>query len=85
MNDVLDLLGHWHLDNRQVLERMYRAPTPREREGWHALGLLGRGLSAVQVAEALGLDPHTVGNWLENFHRAGPWGLAFEQTGVPPP
>ncbi|MDA8218041.1 MAG: hypothetical protein M0Z94_10545 [Dehalococcoidales bacterium] len=41
MSDVLDLFGHWQLDNCQVLDRMYRAPTPRERERWHALWLLG--------------------------------------------
>ena len=85
MNDVLDLLERWQLDMRQVLERMYRAPTPRERERWHALWLMGRGLSAAQVAEALGRDAHTIGNWLEEFRRAGPAALAFEQTGGPPP
>lgn len=85
MNDVLDLLERWQLDMRQVLERMYRAPTPRERERWHALWLMGRGWSAAQVAEALGRDAHTIGNWLEEFRRAGPAALAFEQTGGPPP
>jgi len=85
MSEVLDLFGHWQLDNRQVLERMYRATPPRERERWHALWLLGRGLSATQVAEALGRDAHTIGDWLENFRRAGPEGLTFEQTGGSPP
>ena len=85
MNDVLDLLERWQLDLHQVLERMYRAPTPRERERWHALWLMGHGWSAVQVAEALGRDAHTIGNWLEEFRRAGPAALAFEQTGGPPP
>ncbi|MCL4534181.1 MAG: helix-turn-helix domain-containing protein [Bacteroidetes bacterium] len=100
MNDVLDLLKRWQLDTRQVRERMYRAPTPRERErcptgaprpfdvltrrGWHALWLLARGWSAVQVADALERDPHTVGDWLEDFHQAGPAGLAFEQSGGSP-
>jgi len=85
MNDVVDLLKRWQLDMRQVRERMYRAPTPRERERWHALWLLARGWSAAQVAEALERDPHTVGDWLEDFHQAGPAGLAFEQTGGSPP
>lgn len=85
MNDALDLLKRWQLDVRQVRERMYRAPTPRERERWHALWLLARGWSAVQVAEALERDPHTIGDWLEDFHQAGPAGLAFEQTGGSPP
>ena len=85
MNDALDLLERWHLDMRQVLERMYRAPSPQGRERWHALWLLGRGWSAAQVAEALGRDAHAIGNWLEEFRQAGPAALAFEQTGGPPP
>ena len=85
MDDVLGLLKQWQSDIRQVRERMYRAGTPRERERWHALWLLTRGWSAVQVAEALERDPHTIGDWVADFRRAGPAGLAFEQTGGPPP
>jgi transposase len=85
MTDLSDLLGQWKLDLRQVRERMYRAATPRERERWHALWLLARGWSAAQVADALERDPHTVGGWLAAFREAGPAGLAFEQTGGPPP
>jgi transposase len=79
------LLEQWDLDGHQVRERMYRAPTPRERERWHALWLLARGWSAAQVAEALARDPHTVGEWVAQFRRAGPAALAFEQTGGSPP
>jgi len=32
-----ELLERWKLDAREVRERMYGAPTPRERERWHAL------------------------------------------------
>jgi hypothetical protein len=78
-------LERWQLDVRAVRERMYRAPTPRERERWHALWLLARGWSAAQVAEALERDPHTIGEWLDAFGRSGPAGLAFEQTGGSPP
>ena len=78
-------LEHWQLDVRAVRERMYRAPTPRERERWHALWLLARGWSAAQVAEALERDPHTIGEWLAAFGRSGPAGLVFEQTGGSPP
>jgi transposase len=85
MNDVLMLLDRWQLDVNAVRERVYRAPTPRERERWHALWLLARGWTAVQVAEALGREAHTVGNWFEAFRQEGPAGLAFEQTGGPPP
>jgi len=78
-------LERWKLDVSQVRERMYQAPTPRERERWHALWLLGRGWSAARVAEALERDPHTIGEWVAAFDRSGPAGLAFEQTGGSPP
>jgi transposase len=80
-----DMLERWHLDVHRVREQMYRAPTPRERERWHALWLLARGWSAAQVAEALERDPHTVGAWLAAFDRDGPAALAFEPTGGSPP
>jgi hypothetical protein len=80
-----ELLERWELDVRQVRERMYRAPTPRERERWHALWLLARGWSAAQVAEAPERDPHTIGEWLAAFGRSGPAGVAFEQGGGSPP
>ncbi|MHB0877768.1 MAG: helix-turn-helix domain-containing protein, partial [Anaerolineae bacterium] len=63
MGDVNELLKRWQLDMRSVRERVYRAATARERERWHALWLLGRGWSAVQVAEALERDAHTIGDW----------------------
>jgi len=85
MNDVLVMLEHWQLDLKRVREQVYRAPTPRERERWHALWLLARGWTAVQVAEALERDAHTIGNWVERFGEEGPAGLAFEQSGGPPP
>jgi transposase len=80
-----DRLTRWHLDVRQVREQMYRAPTPRERERWHALWLLARGWSAVQVGEALERDPHTIGEWLAAFERGGPAALPFPHTGGSPP
>jgi transposase len=74
MNDMQVLLEHWQLDVKQVRERVY-----------HALWLLARGWSAVQVAEALGRDAHTIGEWAADFGQRGPAGLAFEQTGGSPP
>ena len=78
-------LERWKLDVREVRERMYRAPTARERERWHALWLLARGWSAAQVAAALERDPHTIGEWVAAFGRSGPAALAFDQTGGSPP
>ncbi len=85
MNEMLDALAHWELEVRQVRERMYRAPTPRERERWHALWLLAQGWPAAKVAAVLDRDAHTIGNWLAAFRHDGPTALAFEQTGGPPP
>ena len=80
-----DLLERWKLDERQVRDRMYRAPTPRERERWHAVWLVARGWTATRVAEALERDAHTIGEWLAQFRESGPVGLTFEQTGGSPP
>ena len=85
MVDLAVALTRWELDLRQVRERMYRAPTPRERERWHALWLLAQGWSATRVAELLEREAHTIGGWLAAFDRGGPAALAFEQTGGPPP
>ena len=85
MTGIATMLDRWAVELRQVRERMYRAPTPRERERWHALWLLARGWSANQVAEALERDPHTIGNWLALFDRDGPAARAFEHTGGTPP
>ena len=85
MNEVVDVLEQWNWDVRAVRERMYRAPTPRERERWHAVWLLTEGWSAAQVADALERDPHTIGEWVATFRHAGPAGLGFEHTGGSPP
>ena len=85
MDEVLDVVKGWNLDLGKVREQVYRAPTPRERERWHALWLLAEGWSAAQVADALEHDPHTIGEWLANFRQAGPAGLSFDHTGGSPP
>ena len=85
MKEIVQLMEEWQLNVGDLRERMYRAPTPRERERWHGLWLLAQGWSAIQVAEALDREPHTIGNWLANFRRGGAQGLVFEQTGGPPP
>ncbi len=82
MDDALDVLKQWKLDLGTVREQVYRAPTPRERERWHAMWLLAGGWSAVQVADALERDPHTIGEWLATFRQAGrEWTEPGEATG----
>ena len=85
MNDMLVMLGHWQMDVKAVRERMYGAPTSRERERWHAVWLITHGWSAAQVAEALERDAHTIGDWVEDLRQRGPAALAFERTGGSPP
>jgi hypothetical protein len=85
MNDITAGLARWGLELRQVRERLYRAPTPRERERWHALWLLAQGWPANKVAAVLDRDAHTIGGWLTAFCEGGPEALAFEQTGGSPP
>ena len=63
-----DLEG-WQLDLASVRSRMYLAPTPRERERWHALWLLCRGLTASGTAQALGRDAHTIGQMGRRLRR----------------
>ncbi len=84
MDDIVKLLERWQLDVGEVRRRMYRAPTPRERERWHAVWLLAQGWSASAVAEALERDPHTVGMWVTALGNGGPTALSFEQPGRPP-
>ena len=85
MRDIAQLLERWQLDLGDLRERMYRAPTPRERERWHAFWLLAQDWSASAVAEALERDSHTIGIWVAAFGKAGPTALAVEQTGGSPP
>jgi hypothetical protein len=69
----------------RLRERLYRSPTPRERERWHAPWLLSRGWAAAAVAREFGRDPHTIGAWLGDFRRAGPAGGAPGQGASRPP
>ena len=81
-------LEQWQMGVKDLRKRMVLAPTPRERERWHALWLLCRGMTASATAQALGRDAHTIGpstssGWAAAFGEGGPAALIFEQTGVP--
>ena len=73
------------MDARDLHRRLILAPTPRERERWHAIWLLALGWTASAIAEALERDPHTIGRWASAFGDGGPAALIFEQTGGSPP
>ena len=64
--------------------RLGRDPFGKLRR-WHALWLLGRGLTALATAQALGRDAHTIGRWATAFNEGGPAALIFEQSGGSPP
>ena len=85
MQEMGALLGRWRMDEAEVRRRMYRAPTPRERERWHAVWLLVQGWTAGAVAQALERDVHTIGQWAQAFADGGPKALVFEQSGGSPP
>ena len=72
------------MDEAEVLRRMYRAPTPRERERWRAIWLLAHGWTAAAVGRALERDAHTIGQWTQAFAEGGSKGLVSEQTGGSP-
>ena len=61
MPEMGALLERWRMNEAEVRRRMYRAPTPRERERWHAVWLLAPGWTAAAVGRALDRDAHTVG------------------------
>ena len=42
MNEMQKVLEKWQLDVKAVRERMYGAPTARERERWHAMWLIAQ-------------------------------------------
>lgn len=85
MNETLKAVERWQLNVKTVRDQMYRAPTARERERWHAIWLMARGWTAAEVAEALERDAHTIGTWAEGFREQGPKALALEQSGGSPP
>jgi Homeodomain-like domain len=85
MEEMGATLARWDLDVTEVRQRIYRSSSPRERERWHAMWLLARGWTAGQVADALGRDSHTIGDWAAVFRVQGPAGIMFSQTGGSPP
>ena len=81
--EIEGFLERWQLD---VLRRMYLVPTPRDRERWHALWLLARGVDRLRNWGGLGPgpDPHTIGRWLSAFVNGGAKAVIFEQSGGSP-
>ena len=85
VREIDRFLQQWNMDAKDLHRRLILAPTPRERERWHAIWLLAQGWTASATAEALERDPHTIGRWASAFSKGGPRALIFEQTGGSPP
>ena len=84
MRGIRPELEQWQLDARDLHRRMILAPTPGERELWHAIWLSAQGWMASATAEAPGRDPHTIGRWATAFSEGGPAALIFEQSAGSP-
>ena len=67
VREMARFLEQWEMGVKDVHRRLILAPTPRERERWHAVWLLVHGWTASATAEALGRDPHTIGRWASAF------------------
>ena len=50
--DLAEALRRWQVDDAAVREQLYRAPTPRERERWHAVWLALQGWPTARVSMA---------------------------------
>ena len=53
MGAIDRFLEQWEMDVPRVHRRLILAPTPRERERWHAVWLLAQGWSASDTAGTL--------------------------------
>ena len=85
VREIDRFLEQWEMNAKDLHRRMILAPTPRERERWHAIWLPAQGWTASATAEALERNPHTIGRWASAFGEGGPASLIFEQTGGSPP
>ena len=70
MGEIAALLKRWEVDEHEVKKRMYRAPTPRERERWHALWLLAQGWTAGPVGLAFEQTGGSPPAWLRTSRRS---------------
>ena len=81
VRDIDRILQQWEMNARDLHRRMILAPTPRERERWHAVWLLAQGCTAsapAVVHNVIALDtpgwfPCSSGNEEDPFtSREGP-------------
>ena len=84
MRGIRPDLERWQLDLAGARSRMYLAPTPRERERWHALWLLCRYMTASATDQAPCCEAHTIDRWATAFGEGGPAAPIFEQSGDSP-
>ena len=64
-------LVQWELEVKDVQRQAILAPTPRERERWHAILLLAHGWTAAATAELLDRTPTPSGDGRRPSAREG--------------
>ena len=84
VREIDRFLEQWEMDTRDLHRRMILAPTPRERERWHAVWLAGARLDGIVHCGGTGTGPAYHRAMGVAFGEGGPAALIFEQTGVPP-
>ena len=70
VREIDRFLEQWQIGIRDLHRRTILAPTPKERDRWHATWLLVQGWTASATAEALDRDPHTIGRWAAAFSQS---------------
>lgn len=64
----------WEGDTVEALLALYRSERVCElRPRWQALWLLRRGWQRAAVADALGIDPRTLRDWIAWYRQGGWW------------
>ena len=84
MPEMGALLEKWRMDEAEVRRRMYRAPTSRERERWHAIWLLAQGWTGRRWAEPWSGMAIRLANGVKPSLRAVPKGWFLSRLVVPP-
>ena len=84
MQEMGALLERWRMDEAEVRRRMYRAPTPRERERWHAVWLLTQGWTAAAVGRGRDGMPTPSANGRRHSPREVPRRWFLSRLVVPP-
>ena len=85
MQEMGGLPEQWRMDEAAVAvrRRMYRGPTPRERERWHWVRLLAQGGTAAGVGRTRERGAPTIAQWARAFAEGEPKAPVLNRAVVP--